>query len=137
MQVNGFDLDNFTVGYLECALWAMPGEEGNENPGDGVSFFELPAEVLQTAKTVCERFQAENAAVLEQAYAHGIRGVNGWTVQEQAGHDFHLTRNGPGAGYWDGDYPKEMGDKLTAAAKAYGENDLYTGDDGRLYWYSN
>ena len=140
MQVKRIELDQFTLGYLECALWAMPSEgepsdvDFVENPGDGVSIHELPLETLQIAKTVCERFQAENAALLEQAYAQGIR--SGHEPHGSAGHDFHLTRNGHGAGYWDGDYPKEIGDALTVAAKKYGENDLYTGDDGNLYWYT-
>lgn len=39
---------------------------------------------------------------------------------EQCGHDFILTRNGHGAGFWDRGYGA-AGDRLTSAAKAYGE----------------
>lgn len=39
---------------------------------------------------------------------------------EQAGHDFWLTRNGHGAGFWDRGLG-ERGDRLTAASKPYGE----------------
>jgi len=53
---------------------------------------------------------------------------------EAAGHDFWLTRRGHGAGFWDGDWPLN-GDALTAASKAFGEVDLYIGDDGRIYGY--
>lgn len=38
----------------------------------------------------------------------------------QAGHDFWLTRNGHGAGFWDGDWPK-YGDMFTKWAQGYGE----------------
>lgn len=48
-----------------------------------------------------------------------------------AGHDFWLTRNGHGAGFWDGDYTN--GDQLTTLCKPYGVIDLYVGDDGLIY----
>ena len=38
----------------------------------------------------------------------------------QAGHDFWLTRNGHGAGFWDGDWPK-YGDMFTKIAESFGE----------------
>ena len=50
-----------------------------------------------------------------------------------AGRDFWYTRNGHGCGFWDGDWPEAIGGRLTYACKAYGEQDLYLGDDGRLY----
>jgi hypothetical protein len=49
-----------------------------------------------------------------------------------AGHDFWLTRVGHGAGFWDGDWPKN-GDALTEICKKYKEIDLYVGDDGKIY----
>lgn len=51
----------------------------------------------------------------------------------QAGHDFWLTRNGHGAGFWDGDWSEPYGDILTRGAKCYGEFDTYLGDDGLIY----
>lgn len=39
----------------------------------------------------------------------------------RAGHDFYLTRNGHGAGFWDGDYEKAKGQRLTDACRPYGE----------------
>lgn len=50
----------------------------------------------------------------------------------QTGHDFWLTRNGHGTGFWDRGLG-EVGDRLTTACKVYGEVDLYVGDDGELY----
>jgi hypothetical protein len=49
------------------------------------------------------------------------------------GHDFWLTRNRHGAGFWDGDYPADLGRRLTDSAHAWGEVDLYVGDDGWVY----
>ncbi|MEA3454152.1 MAG: hypothetical protein U9R12_04395 [Candidatus Caldatribacteriota bacterium] len=45
--------------------------------------------------------------------------------------DFWFTRNGHGAGFWDGDY--KNGDQLTEACEKYGAQDLYVGDDGKIY----
>jgi len=53
----------------------------------------------------------------------------------RAGHDFWLTRCGHGAGYWDGDWEHEAGERLTTAAKAYGEVNFYVGDNGLIYIY--
>ena len=50
----------------------------------------------------------------------------------QAGHDFWLTRNHHGAGFWDRGLG-EVGERLTDAAHAYGSSDLYVGDDGKVY----
>jgi hypothetical protein len=55
----------------------------------------------------------------------------------QVGHDFWLTRNGHGAGFWDrwsgGTEGERHGDVPTEASKPYGTSDLYIGDDDRLY----
>lgn len=53
-----------------------------------------------------------------------------------AGSDFHLTRNGHGAGFWDGDWPDDLGRKLTALAKPYGTCELtkWVAADGSESW---
>jgi hypothetical protein len=48
------------------------------------------------------------------------------------GHDFWLTRNHHGAGFWDGDW-SDGSDVLTEIAEAFGESDMYLGDDGLIY----
>jgi hypothetical protein len=58
--------------------------------------------------------------------------VTEFTDDEHIAHDFWLTRNHHGAGFWDGDYGK-YGDKLTAIAQTFSEVDLYVGDDGLIY----
>lgn len=50
-------------------------------------------------------------------------------------HDFWLIRNHHGAGFWDGDYPEDIGKRLTALAHTFGDCDLYVGDDGKIYNY--
>lgn len=49
------------------------------------------------------------------------------------GHDFWLTRNGHGCGFWDGDYADPAATALDKCAKRFGEFHLYLGDDGKIY----
>jgi hypothetical protein len=51
-----------------------------------------------------------------------------------AAHDFILTRNRHGIGFWgDGRWAEPWGDKLTALAESFGELGAYLGDDGLVY----
>lgn len=118
-------MDRFTEAYLEAAVWTLSEEDahGSLTPNTAASI-----EVFTRAAADCARFQSENAAALEAVDALGVLGDT-WA---SAGHDFWLTRNGHGAGFWDGDWPEPYAAQLTAAAKAFGEITLYAGDDGRL-----
>lgn len=57
----------------------------------------------------------------------------GCPVDEYAAHDFWLTRNGHGAGFWDGAWTEPVATELTDAAHAFGSCDLDLGDDGKIY----
>jgi hypothetical protein len=52
---------------------------------------------------------------------------------KQLEHDFILTVNGHGAGFWDGDW--KSGDKLTDLCRQFREIEIYLGDDNLLYPY--
>jgi hypothetical protein len=82
------------------------------------SIEDISSECLTTMIADCTKFQAENSSM--------------YASDSQAGHDFWLTRNHHGAGFWDGDYP-EHGDTLTKKSHEFGECDLYVGDDGLIY----
>lgn len=135
-------LDDFTHGYITAALWCSTDDAGN--PLDSNYYIDdLAPETLARMVADCERFQRENAQLLEAATCR--RGSEECSESEQAGHDFWLTRCGHGAGFWDGDWfwheetPEEtqamgdIGDLLTQAAKGFGNVDLYIGDDGLIY----
>lgn len=49
-------------------------------------------------------------------------------------HDYILTRNHHGAGFWDGDWVA-LGDTLTAIAQSLPELVPFVGDNGRLYLF--
>lgn len=63
--------------------------------------------------------------------SEAVTGVAHYTA-DQAGHDFALTRNHHGAGFWDRGLG-EHGGRLTANAEPYGESSAYVGGDGSLY----
>lgn len=123
-------MDDFTLAYIECALWAT-NDESNEQGGEPLdanySISDLAPETLEAMIADCAAFQKANAADV----AAGPDGHD-YDRYERAGHDFWLTRNHHGAGFWDGDYPEEIGERLTAASHAYGEVNLYV-HDGRVY----
>lgn len=118
------DVDDFTRGYIIAALWT---EE--EQLGADKSWTDLAPETLQAMIDDCAKFQRDNAPLLAVA----IYKQFGHTNAEYAGQDFWLTRNGHGAGFWDGDLPDEIGDALHEACKQIGETWIYLGDDGRIY----
>ena len=118
------NLDAFTEAYVECALWSSTdgGEplDAHHGPKD------LSPECLATMVADCKKFQKENRPAI-------ATWVGVCPADEQAGHDFWLTRNSHGAGFWDGDWGEEYGNRLTEAAKAFGECSLYLGDGGLIY----
>ena len=116
-------MDKFLVAYIEAALWSSMDEstpEGGEPLDKNYGIGDLAPETLKKMRVDCERFQDENADDILY-------------YEMQAGHDFWLTRNGHGAGFWDDGWSKEVGDRLTHACRAYPEVNLYLGDDGLIY----
>jgi hypothetical protein len=118
-------LDAFTNAYLECAVWVDCNSD-SEDLSDK-DFDDLADETIASAIEDCTDFQSSFAGLLEMAY-----GVNGYSI-EKAGHDFWLTRNHHGAGFWDRGLPRSIGKRLTEMAHAYGSLSLYLGDDGKVY----
>ena len=117
------DLDAFARGYVDCALWLMTDELGHDcNDFDG----ELSEQAYKSIARDCERFQAENVDALDEA--RDDRHMS----DVQLGHDFFLTRNRHGVGYWDRGLG-ELGERLTDAAHRLGEVSLYVAEDGLAY----
>lgn len=131
-------LDTFTRAYVQTALWSSNDESDPETGGEPLDRnhgWEDIAPATQAGMVLdCAKFQEDNAANLESAIATGaVKCGPDFDEWGRAGHDFWLTREHHGAGFWDGDWPKPYGDKLTVAAQAFGEHGLYLGDDGLIY----
>ena len=119
MQDTATDLDAFYDQYLETALWSELDDD--DEPLDGTySADDIAVSSLAEMRSDCADFVTANTDDLADIDA------------AQAGHDFWLTRNGHGTGFWDRGLGA-IGDRLASAAKVYGTQGLTVGDDGQLY----
>jgi hypothetical protein len=119
------DLDKMVQAYAVCALWSSfhwdDMADSNPTPlDDAYGVEDLSPQAMAEFERDCLEFARDNADDLT-AMDPG-----------QAGHDLWLTRNGHGAGFWDRGLGN-LGRRLTDAAHAYGEIDLYVADDGLIY----
>ena len=128
MSIEYDKLDKFTKAYVTAALWSTNDDDGTplDSNYDQDS---LAPETLEKIAADCERFQREMEAHLIEDNCD----YRGCPVEQYAGHDFWLTRNGHGCGFWDGDWKESAATILTDAAHTYGEFELYIGDDGLIY----
>jgi hypothetical protein len=120
-----FDIETILRHYMICALWSS-NDESDESGGDPMDAnYDLediaPESVAEMREDVTDFVRANTQLLLDSGQS-----------EEQIGHDFWLTRNGHGAGFWDRGLG-EVGDRLSEACKPYGEVNLYVGDDGKVY----
>ena len=124
------NIDAMLTQYVATALWSSldgSDESGGEPLDSNYGPDDVDSETLEKMRKDCAAFAQANEAQIEQWGGKDCA----W---EQAGHDFWLTRNGHGAGFWDrgaGEWPND-GAELTTASKAFGECDLYVAD-GQLH----
>lgn len=133
------NFEEFVKAYKWAMLWANCYAEDPENPGHAVALaermdldpdisdFTSAAGILMEEE--CEDFlnyQTNSGTVGDLVQNLHESGVYSW---DRAGHDFALTRNGHGAGYWDRGLG-DAGDILTEAAHTYGEAWCWLDDDG-------
>lgn len=124
------NLDAFTQAYIECALWSSTDNSEEESAGEFIDQNygpeDLSLETLRGAVDDCAAFQTEMKGTLYSAYK-----VRPSYDASNAGHDFWLTRNGHGAGFWDRGLG-DIGERLSKAAKSYGSVDLVV-SEGVIY----
>jgi hypothetical protein len=115
------NIDNILKHYVIAALWSSVDED--DTPLDtNYSVEDIDSDALAKMREDVRDFVN---------VAHKDLVASGQS-EEQIGHDFWLTRNGHGAGFWDRGLG-EVGDRLTAVCKIYSGVDLYVGDDGKVY----
>jgi hypothetical protein len=123
----------FSAGYIEAAEWADcgPDHETHEH--------QWSPDLLAQMATDCAAFIAATTDIFSR-----VAELAPEYSDERAGHDFWLTRNGHGAGFWDREElehhyreperkHKTLGEALSDAAHAFGPFTLYVGDDGLVY----
>lgn len=149
--VGNYDLDEFVHHYIGAILFFESANMGDDSDGtnmldyltdtnsSGVHYMGdepifdeamnfISGEMMQRVKKDCHYFltQADNLGVELDV-----------EMLQQAAHDFYLTRQGHGSGFWDRDDEtygsSEIRDSLNEIAKNFGETWFYIGDDGMVY----
>ena len=126
-------LTSFEEGYIDALLWTEYAEIGGGEDGGGPHLDEdydrddLTVGSLESVIADCQGF-------IEQAQAVEHPDESPWDDRDydaenledssQAGHDFLLTRNGHGAGFWDRGIGA-WGTTLTDIAKTFGSTYAY------------
>lgn len=135
----------FLQAYCYTMLWANTREYGGDNcecdgPPENCEGHEVNPSGYQTSRddwalqafaygshdsieSDVDSFVAANWADLQKAEEEFKRGA------DSCGHDFALTRNGHGAGFWDRGMG-DVGQRLTDASKPYGESNASIHDGG-------
>ena len=122
-------LNNMLRGYLEAALWAS-GEDG-EFDSMSIETDISPESILKSKEDLKMFLDKAGDEVYEARWGEFLTGEGSMT-QDQIGHDFFLTRNHHGAGFWDRGIG-DVGDRLTNICKKFGVFDIYVGDNGEIY----
>lgn len=117
----------FVQGYLKAVFWTDASPDAEEELRD-TGYIDLAHESLASVIKECEQFQEQARDLLTLAYQRGYE-------EESAGHDFWLTRNHHGAGFWDRKTLDKggLGDKLTEVSHRFGDACLMLGDSGKVY----
>ena len=106
------DMKEMVDDYLMCALWSS----NDESTPAGGEPFDANFSVSDFTKEARARATKECKAFVKKAEEAGVE----WEQDPgQIGHDFWLTRNHHGAGFWDRGI--KHGDTLTEIAQAFGE----------------
>lgn len=109
--------------YITCALWSSTDEDGE------------PLDSYEVSDATYTCMSNELQAFVETCEEHALDALE-WYKENfdasQFAHDFWLTRNRHGAGYWDRDYTEPGRTHLRALTKlahAEGEQYLYLDPD--------
>jgi hypothetical protein len=121
-------MDTFTQAYVTAALWTSTCDDGDEPLDKNHSAEDIHPDTMTIMVEDCLAFQDMCGCMFADRTGNCLQ-----DAEAQAGHDFWLTRNGHGCGYWDGDYTEPSATTLAEVSKAFGTYDLYVGDDGAIY----
>jgi len=112
--------------YLVAALWSSTDDDEPMDVRYEATDFHATA--IAKSRLDCEAFLVENEQDVRAL-------LDGDHKMSSIMDDFWKTRNNLGCGFWDGDYPKEIGDRLTESSERFSDAELYVGDDG-VIWLS-
>lgn len=116
----------YMLAYVTCALWSSVGEESRPLDDDYGPTDILP-ETLQDMRNDIAQFLWMMRPDIRAARSDGAHSLDA----EQIAHDFWLTRNHHGAGFWDRGH-EQFRTRLTRMAHAFSGIDLVETGDGRI-----
>ena len=139
--------DEFLRGYMAALWWSSTdcipsdrSESGNEEVVELDQYEPSDAAIAKCTEDCRAFYDANEKNIDAAAQLYDLsRGDGADTGYDFAGHDFALTRNRHGAGFWDREELKEdleeesLGQRLTQAAHAAGEVHPYLGDDNLIH----
>lgn len=128
-------LDEFLDGYITCALWSESDQtrpDGGDPLDANYNVADITFPSQQKMRAECDAFMQANMVALTQYAALRTFNRSEGIVWEHIGHDFWLTRNGHGTGFWDRDCG-DVGDHLAEVASRCGERHIMV-NDGKLYY---
>lgn len=129
-KAGNVDIDTMLIGYMESALWSST-DESDDSGGEPLDRNYSPSDITDETKAKmrrdCEAFVTKAGDLLDKAEEKRA---------DYIGHNFWLSRNGHGAGFFD--KPESYGgdenaDALQEVASSFGEYNLSVGDDGEIY----
>jgi len=121
-------MDAFTQAYIETLLWSES-DDNWEGFDKNYDIEDIHPDSLEVIEKECKAFQK------------GMEVIHDWIdlTDTNFAHDFCLTRNEHGAGFWDGDYDhlgKGTVDALCKLAKSFHPCHLILGDDGHVHYWT-
>jgi len=142
IELSGADVEAMVEGYLECQLWAgLDYRADGEDPvtyDENYSAEDISLEYVQAVRDELTEVVAQHPLAvrmyLKAIANHAAKwgGLDNAARGAQFGHDFYLTREGHGAGFWDRGLG-ELGEYLTDIAKSYGSAEtLWDNGNGKL-----
>ena len=109
--------EKFFNSYCVCALWSTLDDNG-EPLDSQYGIEDIDSDSLFIMKKDCNSFIEKSKDILEKIKEYGHHAGS-------CGHDFWLTRNGHGTGFWDREgIDKIFRDKLTKLSVDFKEQDL-------------
>lgn len=121
-----WDLPSEFKSYVETMLWSSINPD-DETPLDrNHDIDSLTPEFLVSSLMELRQFLSENSSLIDGNWVGSS--PDGSSELDMAAHDFWLTRNHHGTGFWDGNW--ETGEELTTASQKFGEVNLFVNDEG-------
>lgn len=139
--------DEFLRGYMAALWWSstdcIPSDRSDSGQEEVVNLdsYDPSQDAINQCTADCRAFFDANEADIHAAAGlyDTSSGDGADTGYDFAGHDFALTRNRHGVGFWDREELKEdleeesLGQRLTKASHDAGEVHPYLGDDNLIH----